>query len=129
MGVRDNNISLNTISESGFGIWITWAYNTLIYRNNISHNGNIGVWTFITSADHILQNNFIGNNRSAISYQSFMSKISMLKNKLHVPIRRNVWSQNYWDAPRILPYVIPGVFLKVTTQVDWRPALKPYLIP
>jgi parallel beta-helix repeat protein len=129
MGTMNNNISFNTISKNGIGIWITSAYNTLIYRNNISQNGNIGVWTFITSADKILQNNFIGNNKSAISVQPILSKIRMLKIKFNIPIRRNVWNQNYWDKPRLLPYVIPGVFLKLTFMVDWRPAQKLYDIP
>ncbi|HVQ01531.1 MAG TPA: NosD domain-containing protein, partial [Candidatus Thermoplasmatota archaeon] len=63
IGGSDNNISWNTVAQSGFGIWILSTYHTVIYRNNITHNSNVGVWTFITSADTILQNNFIGNNR------------------------------------------------------------------
>jgi parallel beta-helix repeat protein len=126
LGARDNNISFNTVTENGFGIWITATYHTLIYRNNITHNRGVGMETFITSADTILQNNFIGNNKSALSYQSPFSKLRIFKIKFNIPIRRNVWSQNYWDRPRLLPYPIPGVFLKRTLQIDWRPALKPY---
>jgi parallel beta-helix repeat protein len=128
----NNNISFNIISENNFsvgvGVFLTAAYNTMIYRNNISHNG-LGVWTLITSADHILQNNFIGNNRSALSNQRFIGKIRMLKMQLHLPLRHNVWNGNYWDGPRVMPYIIPGVFLKFTLQIDWRPAQEPYEIP
>jgi parallel beta-helix repeat protein len=124
----NTNISFNSISEIGFGVWIIDSYNTVIYQNNISYNG-IGVLTMITSADKILQNNFIGNNRSAISNQGLLSKIKSLKIKLDLPIRRNIWKGNYWDGPRSLPYMIPGVFLKFSFQVDWHPAQEPYDIP
>jgi parallel beta-helix repeat protein len=120
----NNNISLNSISENNLGILVLDSYNTVIYRNNVSHN-RLGVWTFVTSADKFLQNNFIGNNRSAISAQRLLSKIRM-KIKLDIPIRRNVWKGNYWDGPRSLPYVIPGVFLKFSFQVDWHPAQVPF---
>ena len=70
--------------------------------------------------------NFIENNKSAISYQRFLSKIKSFKIKYNLPIRRNVWDGNYWDEPRSLPYMIPGVLLKFTFQVDWHPAQKPY---
>jgi len=123
----ENNISWNIITHSGFGIWITAAYHTMIYRNNITNN-KIGVEIFLTSADRILQNNFIGNNNSAMSYEWLLSKLRILKIKYHLPIQRNVWSRNYWDEPRILPYIIPGIFLKRTFQIDWRPAHKPYQI-
>jgi parallel beta-helix repeat protein len=132
MDVINNNISFNVISENnidlGVGVFIFGSYNTTIYRNNISHNG-LGVWTFITSATKILQNNFIGNNRSALTYQGYLSKIRMLKNRLNLPIHRNVWDENYWNGPRLLPYIIPGVFLKLSLQVDWHPAQEPYNIP
>ena len=124
----NSNISFNIIFEAGIGIIITSTYNTVIYRNNISHN-RVGVATLITSADQILQNNFIGNNASAKSFQFILSKLRILKNKNHLPLHRNVWRQNYWDEPRLLPYVIPGVFLKFTFQVDWHPAQEPYDIP
>jgi parallel beta-helix repeat protein len=123
----NNNISLNNISENTFfGVFVLSSYNIVIYRNNVSHNG-LGVWTMITSADKILQNNFIGNNMSATStQQGLLSKIRMFKIKLDLPVRRNVWKGNYWDGPRSLPYMIPGVFLKFSFQVDWHPAQVPF---
>jgi parallel beta-helix repeat protein len=125
----NTNISFNNISENlYFGITVLMSYNTVIYCNNISHNG-YGVWTFITSADKILHNNFIENNKSAISYQRFLSKIKSFKLKYNLPIRRNVWDGNYWDEPRSLPYMIQGVLLKFTFQIDWHPAQEPYEIP
>ena len=144
-GTRDNTITRNRISQTEFGIWVDKAvgttislniisenddgidirtsYNTLIYRNNFSFNEN-GVITFLTSADKILQNNFIGNTVNATTYQSII-KIRLLIIELHLPICRNVWTGNYWDGPRTLPYKIPGV-TRYRYQVDWHPAQKPY---
>jgi parallel beta-helix repeat protein len=119
----NNNISFNSISENGVGVFIRTSYNTLIYRNNFSFNEN-GVFTWLTSADKILQNNFIGNTVNATSYQALV-KIRLLIIELHLPIRRNVWNENYWDSPRALPYKIPGVS-RFRFQVDWYPAQEPY---
>ena len=128
MAAMNNNVSFNVVSETLIGIWVVDSYNTMVYRNNVSYN-ELGVWTMITSADKILQNNFIGNNRSAISAQLLLSKIKMFKMKLNLPIRRDVWNENYWGEPRSLPYMIPGALLKFTFQVDWHPAQEPYDIP
>jgi parallel beta-helix repeat protein len=123
----NNNISFNMISENEISVFIVDAYNTMVYRNNISLNEG-GVVTVITSADKILQNNFIGNNKSALTGQPLLSKIRMVKMKLQQPLRRNVWNGNYWDGPRSLPYIVPGLF-KLRFSVDWHPAQKPYDIP
>jgi parallel beta-helix repeat protein len=128
MAAANNNISFNSISENEIGVWIWMSYNTMMYRNNVAYNGNFGVGTIFTSADKILQNNFIGNNRSALSSQSFLYKIKMLKMKFNFPIRRNIWNENYWDEPRSIPYMIPGL-LKIKFWVDWHPAQEPYDIP
>jgi len=128
-GVMNSNISFNIISENENGVFTMIAYHTVIYRNNISYNRNIGLFTAGTNADKILQNNFIGNNRSAISSQWFPSGIKMWK-KSNLPIfRRNVWMGNYWDEPRVLPYMIPGIVVKLRFHFDWHPAQKPYNIP
>jgi parallel beta-helix repeat protein len=122
----NSNISLNIICENDAGVFIRTSYNTLIYRNNFSFNGN-GVFTWLTSADKILQNNFIGNTVNATTYQALV-KIRLLIIELHLPIRPNVWNENYWDEPRALPYKIPGV-TRFRFQVDWHPAQEPYDIP
>ena len=121
----NNNISHNVISQGSTGVLIIGSYNTVLYRNNITNNENIGVYTILTSSNKILQNNFIGNDKSAVSCQLFLLKIQLFKKELNFPIRRNVWNENYWDAPRLLPYKIPG-FFKFRCQVDWHPAKEPY---
>jgi parallel beta-helix repeat protein len=122
------NISHNVISEGFTGVFILGSYDTVLYRNNITYNEYIGVYTAFTSSDRILQNNFIGNNKSAVSTQILLLKIQLFKKELNLPIRRNVWNGNYWDGPRSLPYKIPG-FFKFRFQVDWHPAQEPHDIP
>jgi parallel beta-helix repeat protein len=127
-GAINTNISFNIISQNGGGVLLVYSYNTVIYRNNISYN-NAGIATLINSADKILQNNFIGNKIfNSVSSQRFLTNIwyiMYLKFILNVPIRRNVWNGNYWNRPRVLPYIIPGWFV-LRFWVDWHPAKEPY---
>ena len=131
IGAINTNISFNIISQNGGGIMIgLYSYNTMIYRNNISYN-NGGVATIGTYADKILQNNFIGNKKfSAVSSQRLSWKIMNLiyiKISSHVPIHicRYVWNGNYWNKPRSLPCIIPGLFC-LRFWIDWHPAKEPY---
>jgi parallel beta-helix repeat protein len=121
----NTNISHNVISEGANGVLTLGSYNTILFKNNITNNENIGVYTVLTSADKILQNNFIGNNKSAVSFQIFLLRILLFKKEVDFPIRRNVWNGNYWDGPRTLPYKIPG-WCRVKFQIDWHPAQEPY---
>jgi len=133
----NNNLSNNSISENEVGVFIISSYNNTVYRNNISHNEKLGVSNFGTSSDSILQNNFIGNGQNAYFNQPILTRIRILKNILHIPICRSVWDQNYWDRPRILPYMIPGLISLIRGpiieapyifdyfQIDWHPAKEP----
>ena len=129
IGAINTNISFNIISQNEGGIMIIYSYNAVIYRNNISYN-NGGVLTGVTSADKILQNNFIGNKKfSAVTVQRLaqIMYIVYLKLSLQVPIHRNVWNGNFWNKPRSLPHIIPE-FLSLRFSVDWHPAQEPYNI-
>jgi parallel beta-helix repeat protein len=119
----NNNISHNRISQATTGVLLTGSYKTVMYRNNITNNDK-GVYTMWTSADRILQNNFIDNNQSASAAQGrLFLMIYRLKGEIPFPVRRNVWNQNYWDRPRLLPYKSPGVLMFF---IDWHPAKEPY---
>jgi|PlaIllAssembly_1097288.scaffolds.fasta_scaffold77547_2 parallel beta-helix repeat protein len=125
----NTNITLNVITENFIGIWIMIDYHTIVYRNNISFNSRFGLYSSGTNANKILQNNFIGNNQSAVSSQWFIPEIKFWK-ELGLPIfRRNIWRANYWDEPRLVPYMIPGILLKNRFHFDWFPAQEPYEIP
>lgn len=125
----NTNISFNIITQNFIGIWIMIGYHTIVYRNNISYNSRFGLYSGGTNADRIIQNNFIGNNESAISSQWWIPEIKLWK-ELGLPIfRRNVWRGNYWDEPQSGPYMIPGLLLKLRFHFDWFPAPEPYEIP
>ena len=119
----NSNISHNQITQDTNGVYLAGSYRTVLYRNNISYNDR-GIYAMMTSADRILQNNFIGNNESASSAQMFLIQlVSRYKGEISFPIRRNVWNENYWDKPRSHPYKSPGV---LWFFIDWHPAQEPY---
>ena len=70
-----NNLSNNFISENECGIFVIGSYNNVIYQNNISENEKLGIQIFCTSADKIIQNNFFGNGQSAYFSQPIAPKI------------------------------------------------------
>jgi len=137
----NNTLSNNSISENENGIFIVASYKNVIYRNNISHNEKLGVSNFCTSSDIILQNNFIGNGKNAYFNQPILTRFRVLKTILNFPISRSVWDENYWDRPRMMPYMIPGLISLIRGlvidapyifnyfQIDWHPAQEPYDIP
>lgn len=138
---ESTNISQNTVSGNDIGIMTALSYDNMIYQNNISSNENLGVVEFCTSFTTIRQNNFIGNGKNAYFNQPILTRIRILKNILHIPISQSVWDHNYWDRPRILPYMIPGLISLIRGpitdapyifnyfQIDWHPAKEPYNIP
>jgi hypothetical protein len=140
-----NNISFNNISNNDrFGLIIGYTYSTIIYRNNIENNGLYGLAIECGSFDRIIQNNFIGNHRNVVYDQEI--KISFLAHWGNYPILPCIWKENYWNRPRLLPYIISG-FIGYTGLFSWsfynkfdtippnfirfdlHPAQQPYVIP
>jgi nitrous oxidase accessory protein len=136
-----NNLSNNFISENEYGIFIVASYSNVIYRNNISKNEKLGVSIFCTSLDKILQNNFIKNGQNAYFNQPILTRIQIFKNILSLPIRGSTWNGNFWDRPRLMPCMVPGLISLIRGpimeapyhfnifQFDRHPAKKPYDIP
>ncbi len=140
-----NNISFNNVSNNnGIGIIIGDTYKTIVYRNNIENNDLYGLVIECGSFDRILQNNFIGNRRNAVYDQQI--KIFFLTIIGHYPILPCIWKENYWNKPRLLPYIIPGslgymgllswsfyakydVIPANSMRFDLRPSQEPYDIP
>jgi parallel beta-helix repeat protein len=133
-----NNISRNNISDNDNGIFILGSYSTMIYQNTISKNKEIGVFDFCTSSTIIRRNNFIGNGHHAYFHQAVLLRIRFFKTYFDFPITRSTWQENYWEKPRMLPYLIPGLISLargfVTDplyqvnffQIDRHPAKNPY---
>ncbi len=117
-GGSDNYISYNHISNNNpSGIQIISEYNNII-NNHISNN-KIGVFCNAGYNNYITKNNFILNKKNGyfeiIPYMRF----------------RNIWNENYWNRPRLLPYPIFGIgeFLFSSfpwVVFDWHPAKEPY---
>jgi parallel beta-helix repeat protein len=123
-----NTITDNNISNNRYGILIygSWCNSNIIMGNNISDN-----WYGIESDGYsniIQKNNFLDNYKNA-----FFSIRKILK--------RNLWRQNYWNKPQLLPKFIFGeiiITLDVSPPwdyieiqwfaIDWCPAKEPYYI-
>ena len=137
---ESNNISQNNISENDNGIVILGSYNTMIYQNTISKNEELGVFDFCTSSTIIRRNNFIENGQHAYFSQPILTRLRF-HNYFGFSITRSIWDGNYWEKPRTLPYLIPGLVSLMRSfvidppyhfnffQVDWHPAIEPYDIP
>jgi len=112
IGGSDNYVSYNHISNNNpSGIEIVSINNNITY-NHISKN-NIGVSCEYGYHNFITKNNFILNKKNAY----FIGSI----------IPRNIWRENYWNRPRLLPKPIFGNgFFSPIVNFDWHPALKPY---
>jgi parallel beta-helix repeat protein len=111
----DNNIiSGNTISSfTSYGIDISSSKGNVISNNTIRDN-KIGLRLEEGYMTQIFQNNFINNSHNAFFYLFSFA---------------NHWDNNYWDRPRIEPYMIIGrLFLLIIPWVnfDWRPAQEPF---
>jgi parallel beta-helix repeat protein len=116
-----NTISNNTFKANGLewfrhsqdsGIFcITSRYNGI--ENNLFMNNTKGIDLCIDSSyNSIHDNTFLNNVHSAVFYNSY----------------HNVWDDNYWNRPRVLPKTIIG-YITIRTQpfplllnVDWHPA-------
>ena len=111
---NNNNIVGNIISDNEYdGILIKYGENNTIKNNLIQYNG--GEHIFIPGPGiHIdrAQNNTIINNNLINNY---------LINAVCIDAGKNIWSQNYWNRPRIFPKLISLRGF----NIDWRTALKP----
>jgi parallel beta-helix repeat protein len=146
-GGNNNSIVHNLITNNLFGsIQIGWSYNNLISENKISDalciallesfNNSIlknniisyGFALLITNSTNnlIQQNNFIKKHRNAVFiYNAYCISINKKIN--------NIWFQNYWNKPKILPKPIICISLInnkkiIHIEFDLFPTQKPYII-
>lgn len=128
------NISENTISSNnGFGLRIICSNGNIIKSNAITLNEK-SICLDYSRFNIVIKNNFIGNNRQSSYFKySFSSGDKIYKIVLN---NVNLWMLNYWNRPRLLPKLLPGVMhigfgyagsVSIPwINFDWRPALKPY---
>jgi len=131
----DSSILQNNITGSFCGIILRGCNNIIISENNIENNRH-GIELATSANVEIIRNNFIGNNLHA-----FFSKSILWDLKLLLPLHsKNIWDNNYWDRPRLIPYPIFGgmgwvrptdyfVYHPITwIEFDLHPAKEPYEI-
>lgn len=108
------------------GLYIGNSTDISVEHNVFEENGgsfhpHLGAVHIISSNSiEVRQNNFIGNIKGAAYFDSCKRKAIL-------------WEGNYWDQPRMLPKMIPGISLYILLvfyrfDVDWHPAQKPYEI-
>jgi len=115
---NDNIINENTIvSNIDVGLFLESSFDTAVVNNTFLDNDN-GVY-LKDSAGNLIQNNNLRNYK--------MNACFVAHTLIH---RRNIWMENYWERPRMLPYPVLGCIKlkKVTISVvnfDWSPLKKP----
>ena len=117
---NNNILSYNEIDESHDGILLIRSSSNSVTFNNINNN-EIGVNLLYSSHNNISFNNFKRTNEKHAFFQDCDD---------------NLWEANYWNRPRILPYIILGKItierpllgeIKVPSiNFDLQPAFKPY---
>jgi len=123
----NNNVSGNIITENSYGFNINnkSKYNTIL--GNIISNNHYGM----IIGNPILPTLSIGNVIDGSNFNRII-KNNFNKNYQHAIFDgcwKNIWKENYWGRPRILPKIIyGGIFLFPWYNFDWHPAKNPYEI-
>lgn len=88
-----------------------------IHHNNFLNSKKCGIYLYgFSKHNHIHHNNFIKDSKSINAYFVQFSHM-------------NIWSKNYWNKPRIMPYPIIGSLglgIPSWINLDWNPASVPY---
>jgi len=125
-----NIITENEILDSWCGIEISYSrYNTINW-NNIKNNDN-GIYLDYSDCNTILRNNFINNRQQA----DFVKEYTFLEFIKDYWRSKNIWNENYWIIPRLIPKTIFGFLVIIVNskylffismEFDWHPAQEPY---
>ncbi len=139
----NNTISDNIITSNHDGIYfLFWSLGNTVTGNNISNNSGSGIYIVGDCNSNTVSDNFISNNEYGIYLFDSCNGNYILRNNIINNVRhayfkdcwKNIWRQNYWNRPRILPVPIIGIGRTGTypelpilwVNFDWRPAQEPY---
>ena len=144
-GVDISNSSSNTISSNEisknclFGIFLSHHSNYNIIKGNkiTNHISLSGIELQFYSNNNIIEGNTISKNLGGIyiadSNNNTIIKNNFFNNKPNAIFGdcTNIWKNNYWNRPRILPKLIFGMVkinsrYKLQINIDWHPAKEPY---
>lgn len=135
-------IENSNLSNNNGIIWLIHSTKNIIQYNKISNNFE-GICIDIESTRNIIKYNNITNNQYCgiiIESKSNYNKVirnNFIKNYPKNPrfgqasfiyCNKNIWRNNYWNKPRVLPKLIIGNVSKLlpAINIDWHPALKPF---
>jgi len=142
---HSNIISNNTYNENFQSIHIyDWSGDNLIYSNDIKGSkgfsgDEIGVYIVESNGNEIVKNKiyhykfgvFLENsNSNKIEKNTFLENIINAR-FINFRYSTNIWNENYWNRPRILPKPIFGIrktkdIIPGFLEFDWHPAEEPY---
>jgi len=109
-----NHIIGNMVMSCYLGIFFWLSENQILEYNTILNSG-LGIKLVESNRNLITHNVFRENTLNAVFNESYQNK----------------WRRNFWDHPRILPYIISGTTIIYRWPLkwfnfDWRPAQEPY---
>jgi parallel beta-helix repeat protein len=131
------SILANTIDRNRwYGLWLKDTSHCTVDENHIS--GNIDVGLFLESSfDTLVTNNTLWDNDNGIYLKDAAGNVFQKNNLRNYKLdasfvfhtlisRRNIWQLNYWERPRILPGLIPGIIKLQNIHIpvmdfDWFP--------
>jgi parallel beta-helix repeat protein len=136
IGSDNNAITGNNITNNEYGIDLYRGFGNNITGNTIILNKDNGIYLWYSSNNNITSNSISKNIRGIYfisSTNNTVLKNNFLRNIPNAFFKNctNIWNQNYWNRPRILPKLIFGTIEKNSKEflwfnIDWRPALRPY---
>lgn len=100
---QDHEIYQNQIYDNGRGILINKKSENLSIFNNSIHNNLVGINIASSENNNISENYFFKNIVSALFFDCV----------------KNIWNNNYWDRPRIIPKVIYGYRAIGKIPIPW----------
>jgi parallel beta-helix repeat protein len=120
----------NTIHDNRwFGLWLINSSHNQIINNTITENIDIGLY-IKSGVSNQISHNYILENDDGIYLEYSANNIitnnefNNIKYNLYFVIRNRQQyihqiDNNYWERPRILPYLIPGHIKLTTVIIPW----------
>jgi parallel beta-helix repeat protein len=148
-GLCDSNVSNNIIKLNRYGLsshsYVWHSTNNIISRNHFERN-DIGIYLQRLAKYNLIERNLfemndIGIYLKSMSANNVIGENNFILNGKHAYIdgpKKNSWSGNFWNRPRLFPKIIRGVIYYYPPfpyrdpieikffNIDWHPAQEPY---
>ena len=133
----ENTVSENSVFDNNIGISLTNSSNNTVIGNYLYRNGNYAslLLRFHSNKNVISRNRLEGillddSDENTIEYNNIFKKKPFVITRNS---EQNIWYQNYWNRPRLLPKLIINIVdeddrISIQLDFDLYPALRPYEI-